>query len=53
MTPESCAALGVLLIELREWLQYTEPGSPDAHAADYLAEVVARVRRELAEADPR
>lgn len=53
MTPQACIALGVLLIELRDWLEDTEPGSLDAHTADHLVEVVARVRRTLVEAGAR
>jgi hypothetical protein len=47
MTPEGLTLLGLLLIEARNWIEHTDPGSLDAALLDAAVDAVARARKAL------
>lgn len=47
MTPEACTALGVLLLEARDWVREHDPGNLDAELLDGAVDAVARIRSSL------
>lgn len=49
MTPERLTLLAALLIETRDWLELTDPGTLDAVLLDGGVDVCARRRAELEE----
>lgn len=53
MTPEAITALAALMLEARDWIRDTHPGSYDAAVIDAAVAVLARLRRELVEAGAR
>lgn len=49
MTKEQLSALGVLLLDLRDWLEETDPGCLDAGLVDSCVDVCRRARARLVE----
>lgn len=50
MTPEQLTGLGILVLELREWMADYEGPSLDCLVVDHTLQILARLRRELTEA---
>lgn len=53
MTPEQLTGLGLLLMDLRDWLNESDPGSLDAAVVDRCVDVCAEARRRLTQAGAR
>ena len=48
MTPERLTGLAALLLELRDWIDETDPGSLDYWLVDAVVDRIAERRRQLA-----
>ena len=47
MTPETCTALGALLMEARDFVAETDPGNLDAAVLDAAVDALSRLRAAL------
>lgn len=47
MTPERLTGLGALLLEVRDYIRQTDPGSLDELVIDAAVDVLARLRSSL------
>lgn len=53
MTPAGLTLLGMLLLELRDWIEQQDPGSLDAAVVDRCVDICGEIRRNLTGAGAR